>query len=124
MEDQLLWEWTEEVCQEDSERIKNKDPWIKRSLDGLTPGTVYALQVRAENGVGPSPWSRVSTMVRTKPDRPFQNCSVLSEYTAPSFVELKWRDPYHNGAPILAYDFRWNAVSEDLPFEQWNVVPE
>ena len=59
-------------CDDDKGRSRAK--WVtekthaaKRSLPGLLPGTLYAVQVRAKNAVGPGPYSP-TLVIRTPGD--------------------------------------------------------
>ena len=89
------------------------------TIGGLTNGTTYEVQVRAENSAGDGPWSPSSrgtpTAGATAPDAP----------TAPTLtpgdgqLAVSWTAPSNNGAPIYDYDVRyrsgggWRELSDD-----------
>ena len=71
--------------------------------------TIYYVQVRAENTVGPGPWSPSGSREIATPFRPeAPTMTVLS----PTSFKATWEAPEDNGAPITDYDVRYKAVSE------------
>jgi len=112
-------EWTVDVTDEENDQVLRKDTLFRRHAGGLHPGTVYALQLRAWNGCGPSPWSEVGPAARTRPDKPVMNQPMGMEYTSPEHIVLRWHDIYHNGAPIEGYEVRWNVHGADLSHDEW-----
>lgn len=118
-----LREWQEEMSREELLQVLQGQLQLTRAIDGLEPGTVYAMQVRAENPVGWSPWSSIGPNGRTKPERP-RSGVLLVDHSSPVSVWVKWKPPHHNGAAIKGYCVRWNDKSETLPLEEWKVIPE
>jgi len=43
----------------------------------------------------------------------------MVENTSPVHITLRWRTPYHNGAKVLDFDFRYNDENEHLPLPRW-----
>ena len=76
------------------------------SITGLTNGTAYEVQVRARNSVGRGPWSPSSR------GTPMSSASAPSRPSTPTLtpgdrqLEVSWRTPADNGAPIIDYDVR------------------
>lgn len=115
-------EYTTPVSYEENSSILSKEYLRTRWVLDLQPGTVYAAQAYTANELGRSGWSPVGPPCRTPPDRPVMTRAMLSEFTSPSHIQLRWGPPYHNGLPIQSYDIRWNAESEYLPLRKWNKI--
>jgi len=56
------------------------------------------------------------------PDRPEQSAPILSELASPSYIEIKWKPPHPNGAPVIKYEIKW-ALEENAPEEDWKLIP-
>jgi len=112
------------VSYEENSQILSKEYLRKRWILDLQPGTVYAVQAYTANELGNSEWSHVGPPMRTPPDRPVMTRAILSEFTSPSHVQLRWGPPYHNGKAIQGYDIRYNAKAEFLPLSQWTRIPQ
>ena len=97
--------------------------WAERSgtsaatsltITGLTNGTTYEVQVRAENSAGESGWSpsaRGTPMAAaTAPDAPAAPTLTVGD----GQLVVSWRAPADNGAPIVGYDVRHRAVGSGV----------
>jgi len=117
-------EWATKVEYEENARILQKRLLRSYVVEDLRPGFMYCLRVRTENAAGCSPWSEPGPCVRTPPDRPLMNRAVLSEFTSPSHISIRWGPPHDNGAPVEAYEVRYNTTDEYLPLGDWTVISE
>ena len=78
------------------------------TIDDLTNGTAYQVQVRAQNSAGESNWSSSATATpRGKPARPAR--PTLSAGNGE--LEVEWTAPANNGAAITDYDVRYKRTS-------------
>ena len=88
------------------------------TITGLTDGTRYEVQVRAENGIGSSSWSPAARLAAGAPGDP------LAPTVSPGASQLKldWTPPADNGSAIIDYDVRHCAGSchLDASWTEWN----
>ncbi|MCY4030205.1 MAG: fibronectin type III domain-containing protein, partial [Acidobacteria bacterium] len=91
----------------------------RATIPGLTNGTRYDVQVRAENSAGEGRWSPSSRGTpmppATAPDAPAAPTLTPGD----GQLEVSWTAPSDNGAPIDDYDVRyrsggdWTELSDD-----------
>lgn len=92
------------------------------SFQNLLPGEQYNIRVCIHSGAGPSDWSPACPLFRMPPDIPEECMPMLSELASPSYIEVKWKPPHCNGAPILKYEVK-TALSENAPEADWSCIP-
>jgi len=74
---------------------------LYRTINGLKPGTSYAVQIAAANTAGQSPWSRSAT-VTTKPVAPSAP-RIKSVKRGSTQVTVTWAAPTSAGAGVTGY---------------------
>ena len=78
-----------------------------RLMTGLTNGTGYTFQVRAENGAGEGPAASVTVTPAGKPGAP-KNLTTARPATRK--VSISWEAADSNGSPIKRYQYRRQAA--------------
>ena len=79
----------------------------RATIPGLTSGTGYAVQVRAQNSVGESPWSTPARGTPIgRPSRPAAPTLTPGD----GQLEVGWTAPSNNGARIDDYDVRYRSL--------------
>jgi hypothetical protein len=68
----------------------------------LLPGTTYDFRVAAVNGQGGSGWSPVGSAT-TQPSAPMPPEAPAVITCSSTSLQLSWREPYGQGAPVTAY---------------------
>ncbi|MCH1434549.1 MAG: carboxypeptidase regulatory-like domain-containing protein [Acidimicrobiales bacterium] len=74
---------------------------LNETIDGLTNGTLYSVDVRAVNVIGPSEWSNTTGTPRTTPTAPTPNPTAGNTQ-----ITVTWTAPENGGATITSYDLR------------------
>ena len=89
----------------------------RATIGGLTNGTQYEVQVRAQNSEGESPWSAgaMGTPIGA-PSQPAAPTVTAGDRR----LEVSWTAPSDNGAPIEDYDVRYRS----LPDGVWTELPD
>jgi hypothetical protein len=78
------------------------------TIDGLTLGAMYYVQVRAVNGVGGGAWSVIHAVTAGAPDRPvIEQIDVSAQ-----MMVVSWNAPSGNGANIVNYTLEYTTDSE------------
>ena len=77
-----------------------------RTMTGLTNGTGYTFQIRAENGAGAGPAASVTVTPAGRPGAP-KNLTTARPGTRK--VSITWTAADDNGSPITAYQYRRRA---------------
>lgn len=85
-----------------------------RLLTGLVNGTTYDVRVRAENAVGPGPWSTIGS--GTPATTPPSAVGGLVPTAGHRAVLLRWTAPANGGSPLTTYriERRQGAASWQL----------
>ncbi len=88
------------------------------TIDGLTNGTAYQVQVRAQNSIGDSAWSDSATATpATKPDAPTAPTFTYNEPPITRNGEriqnlgVSWSAPDDNGSAITDYDVQYRVCT-------------
>jgi hypothetical protein len=76
---------------------------VRFSLPQLDAGTNYYVQVRAENGKGPGPWSAASDAMRTRADRPVTCRAPACVFSTATSALIRWAPPKSDSGAALAY---------------------
>ncbi len=79
------------------------------TITGLTNGTGYDVQVRAENSVGESPWSPTATGTPAPPVVP-DAPGLPSVTPADEALAVSWTAPSDGGAAITDYDLQYRQT--------------
>lgn len=94
-------EWTEEEVRGST----------SLTIDNLTIGTTYEVQVRAVNSVGAGPWTEVllaMTAAHTPPEKPRNPRITDREFRS---LSVSWLIPLDDGgSPITSYDIRYRKL--------------
>jgi hypothetical protein len=93
---------------------------LSSSFKDLLPGEQYNLRVCIHSGAGASEWSPLCDLIRMPPDRPEQCAPMLSELASPSYIEVEWKPPHCNGAPILKYEVMMSLDENDE--SSWSAI--
>lgn len=105
-------EWTEEEVRKST----------SLTIENLTIGTTYEVQVRAVNSVGAGPWTEVllaMTAAHTPPDKPRSPRITDREFRS---LSVTWLVPLDDGgSPITSYDIRYRELI-DGEWEQVNTA--
>lgn len=105
-------EWTEEEVRGST----------SLTIENLTIGTTYEVQVRAVNSVGAGPWTEVllaMTAAHTPPDKPRSPRITDREFRS---LSVTWLIPSDDGgSPITSYDIRYRKLI-DGEWEQVNTA--
>ncbi len=84
-------------------------------LTGLLSGTIYEVQVQAENAEGVGGWSPSGTGT-TLPDRPG---ALMVQGASATSLMVTWTEPPDNRAPITGYDVQYRQVGTPS-WEDWS----
>ena len=79
------------------------------TITGLTNGLEYEVRVRAENAVGDSSWSSVSTgtpLIPTTPSAPAAPYVIIGDRQ----LWVSWNAPADGGSPIAGYEVEYRPV--------------
>ena len=76
---------------------------LTATITGLTNGTIYSVQVRAQNAAGPGPWSPTSSMKVGLPAAPSAPRVVVRN----GFLVVYWSKPSGNGTDFNDHDVRY-----------------
>ena len=85
------------------------------TISGLTNGTEYDVQVRAQNAAGESAWSATSTLKAGLPAMP----AAPSLTSSSTQLVVSWPAPSGNGAAITDYDVRYSS-NNGSSWTDWN----
>ena len=86
-----------------------------QTITGLTNGTKYQVQARAENANGPGPWSASITADPGAPARPATRPNVSGGNQR---MVVSWAAPNDHGSPITDYDVRYR-VDRTTAWTEW-----
>ena len=87
---------------------------------GLTDGTLYQVQVRAENSAGTGAWSPSATMTAGAPAAPAAPTLVASVGKSTGDIAVSWTAPSGNGAAVDDYDVRYRRVGQGSWIRIWD----
>jgi len=119
----LVRDWTVDAKEIDGATTARVNSQLGSSFAQLLPGIKYAIRARLFNPAGASNWSAVGDYVLMPPDVPQQSLPILSEFSSPTYIEVKWKPPHHNGAMITKFELRI-ALSEDAGWDDWRKIDD
>ena len=93
---------------------------LSATIDGLTNGTTYYVQIRAENSAGTGPWSPASSTKAGLPAAPSTPRLVVYN----GWLRVDWRTPSGNGSALAGYDVRHCTTDcESGDDNAWTITP-
>ena len=107
-------------------RAGSRGPWIawphagvgtSTTITGLTVGTSYQVQVRAQNRIGESGYS-LSASGATSTRAPARPAAPAVRVASSGSINVSWVAPSDGGAPIDDYDVRYRLGSSG-PWKSW-----